>query len=457
PGEFRARKGYDLLPHLESLFCDTGPIDRKIRCDFHGLIAELCAETFFGGLRAWCRRHGVASSGHLLGEENLIWQTMFNGEPFACYRNFDIPGIDMITSDPEKIMAKDYFMVPKVAGSAGRLQGSRRLMCEISDFFGIMDRHHASRAQMECTAGILFSFGVTDLCSYYTLSFQPEETLKPGEFSVRTYRPYTDFVTRLNARFTAATVETHVAVLHPIVALQAHYVPSTRSMYEPHPRADVNFLDGAFTDLCRGLLQHQIDFDVVDEAGLAGAKIEGPTLAVGERRYRVLVLPPLDTIRLGTMAAIERFAAAGGVVLAHPLMPRYAAEGPDGDARIGALVSQMRAAGALVVAEPGSPPLASRVKTRVAPGCELAPSWAHLLCTTLTGPAGRAYFLVNTSAQAYVGTGTFPASGRPVLCDPSSGEERLLPGERMGGSSTRVALALCPFESVFVDFRPAAG
>jgi hypothetical protein len=107
PEEFRARKGYDLLPHRESLFVDTGDIDRKIRCDFYEVIADLCAETYFGGLQEWCHRHKVASSGHLLGEETLVWQTDFDGDPFTCYRKFDIPGIDMITSDPEKIMAKE--------------------------------------------------------------------------------------------------------------------------------------------------------------------------------------------------------------------------------------------------------------------------------------------------------------------------------------------------------------
>ena len=134
PEEFRRRKGYDLLPHRESLFVDVGEMDRKIRCDFYDVIADLCAETYFGGLQEWCRNHHVASSGHLLGEETMVWQTDFNGDPFRCYGKFDIPGIDMILSNPEKILANDYFLVPKVAGSACRVQGTRRLMCEISDF-----------------------------------------------------------------------------------------------------------------------------------------------------------------------------------------------------------------------------------------------------------------------------------------------------------------------------------
>jgi hypothetical protein len=453
PAEFLARKGYNLRPHLESLFVDTGAIDRKIRCDFYAVVADLCAETYFGALQDWCRRQRVASSGHLLGEETMVWQTMFNGEPFACYRKLDVPGIDMITSDPEKIMAKNYFLVPKVAGSACRLQGSRRLMCEISDFFGIMDQHHASLEQMKCTAAILRSFGVSDFCSYYTLSFKPEGDLKPGEFSAQAYRLYTEFVSRLNARFTGATVETHVAVLYPILSLQAHYTPSIRSMYEPHPCAEVNSLDGAFADLCRGLLQQQIDHDIVDETSLAGASVDGKTLVLGERRYDVLLLPPMDTVRVATMEAIDRFAKAGGTILAHPLLPKYAAEGPDQNARMRATVRRLHAAGAFAGSEAGSPPIGKLVKSRVPPGCVLSPPAKNILCTTLRENEGAAYFFTNPSTKKYAGNCTVRSAGLPVLHDPSTGEERPLRHQKTSGSQTRFSLTLRPFESLFVDFR----
>jgi hypothetical protein len=451
PEEFRARKGYDLLPHRESLFVDLGENDRKIRCDFYDVIAELCAETYFGGLQEWCRRHHLASSGHLLGEETMVWQTDFDGDPFTCYRKFDIPGIDMILSDPEKIMARDYFMVPKVAGSACHLQGVRRLMCEISDFFGIMDKHPATIDQMKCTAGILFSFGVTDLCSYYPLSFAPDA--KPGEFSMREYRNYTDFAARLNSLFTTGKIATRVAVLYPILSLWAHFTPSNRSMYEPHPNQDVRSLDGAFTDLCRSLLQQQIDYDIVDERSLAGASIEGNALVVGDRNYRVLLLPPIDTIRLRTMETILKFVEGGGSVLGHSLLPKYAAEGTEHDARINDAVRKIRAAGALGGSAPGSPPISYLVKSRIPPECDLAPSSPNILCTVLQRKEGPAYFFVNVSSRVYAGTCTFRAAGEPFLFDPSTGEDHPLRREKASGSLWRATLTLRPFESLFVLFR----
>ena len=47
----------------------------------------------------------------------------------------------------------------------------------------------------------------------------------------------------------AEGLETRVAVLYPLTSLHANFTPSTRSMYEPHPRAEVRSLDRAFPDI----------------------------------------------------------------------------------------------------------------------------------------------------------------------------------------------------------------
>ncbi len=453
PEEFMARKGYDLIPHRESLFVETGEMDRKVRCDFYEVIADLCAETYFGGLQEWCNSHKVASSGHLLGEETLVWQTQFNGDPFTCYRKFDIPGIDMITSDPEKIMAKEFFLVPKIAGSAARLHGKRRLMCEISDYFGTVDKKHATIDQMKCTAGILFSCGVTDLTSYYPLSFAPKDELQPMEIPASEYLKYTSFTARLNALFTSGTIESRVAVVYPMTSIWAHFTPSHRSMYEHHPDPDVRFLDTSFCDLCRSLLQQQIGYDVIDERSLAGATIDGNSLVVGEREYQALVLPPMDTIRLQTMEVIARFVGAGGALFGHALTPKYAADGPQDDMRVWAMVGEIRASGGIGGSLPGSPPIGYLLKSRIPPDRALEPATPAILCTTVRREEGPAHFFVNTSSVEYTGRCTLRSEGKLVLYEPSNGEERSLSWEKTGDAAKRISLKLRPFEALFVLVR----
>jgi hypothetical protein len=450
PEIFKFRKGYDLIPFRESLFVDTGDIDRKIRCDFYEVVADLCAENYFGLIESWCGAHGVSSSGHLLGEETLVWQTDFDGDPFACYGKFDIPGIDMILSDPGKIMKQLYFLVPNVAGSAARLQGKRRVMCEISDFFGQMEGQPATIRQMQSTAGILYALGVTDLVSMYPAAAVPEKDAAPGEFSPAHFRRYTDYTARLNYMFTGGTIGSRVAVLHPIRSVWAHFTPSNRSMYEPHPNPEVRLIDAAFTDLCRTLLQHQIDFDIVDERSLAGARIDGNALVLGARRYEVLILPPMDTLRIGTMETIAGFAGKEGAVFAHPLLPKYAAEGPEEDARLRAMTRNLLAAGSLGGSTPDAPPLVYLVKSRVPPDCHLAPATPDIVCARIERRNETAFFLVNTSAREYEGMGTFRGAGQPVMLDPATGNESAVDREVLGESNVRVRLSLKSFASMFV-------
>lgn len=458
PRAFRERKGYDLTQHWESLFVDTGDIDRKIRCDFYEVVADLCAENYFAQLQDWCNSHHVASSGHLLGEETLVWQTDFDGDPFTCYRKFDIPGIDMILSNPERIMQdkEPFFIVPKVAGSAARLQGKRRVMCEISDFFGLMGGQHASLAQMKCTAGLLMSLGVTDFVSMYTISLHPDEPAdlspKARRFSAEEFHSYTDYVARVNSVFFEGQRSTQVAVLHPIVSLWAHFIPSQRSMYEPHPSRLVRFIDDSFTNLCRDLLQQQIAYDVVDERSVAAAGIGGGKLEVGKEKYDVLVLPPLDTIRISTLEKILRFVEQGGSVFGHPLLPKYAAEGSERDGDVKKLVEKIVEGGGFGGSTADSAPLEYLVKSRVAPPCGLSPASPNILCTPISRKGELTYFLVNASSKEYSGQCTFRSIGEPIAVDPETGREFQIRCDKIDSTSSQIDLTLCSFGSVFIVF-----
>ena len=340
PEIFLARKGYDLMSHIKSLYQDTGKDDRKVRCDFYEVISELCAENYFGHIQRWCQAHGIASSGHLLGEETLVWQTYFEGEPFACYRRMDIPGIDMILSNPERIMRENYFIVPKLASSAARLMRKREVMCEVSDFVETMDNHPASLEQMIGTANILYALGVTELVSMYSsavLETLGKENPNPSQAPTvgpEEYGKYTSFAARLKMIFSEGRIETRVAVLHPIVSVWANFTPSNRSMYEPHPNERVRFIDSGFTNLCRDLIQHKIDFDILDDKAIAEAEIVADELVISGNRYSCVVLPPMDTARLRTIEKVAQYAEHGGHVVAQALLPEYAAEGSEHDENI---------------------------------------------------------------------------------------------------------------------------
>ncbi len=166
PAQFKRRKGYDLIPHLESLYTDTGNY-WGIRCDFYEVVAQLVAERYLGQIQQWCRKHGIASSGHLLAEEKLLWHVMYYGDLFTCLRRMDIPGIDILSSDPLALAAGNGFLVPKLISSAAHIMGRTETMSETSDFAEQMSGKRATLAQMKATASLQYLLGINTITSYY--------------------------------------------------------------------------------------------------------------------------------------------------------------------------------------------------------------------------------------------------------------------------------------------------
>ncbi|MEN6601557.1 MAG: glycosyl hydrolase, partial [Bryobacteraceae bacterium] len=58
-GEFRKRKGYDVVPELAALFVDMGPRTAKVRLDYSDVMVSLEEENFFRPLYEWHRSRGM--------------------------------------------------------------------------------------------------------------------------------------------------------------------------------------------------------------------------------------------------------------------------------------------------------------------------------------------------------------------------------------------------------------
>ncbi|MCS7265632.1 MAG: glycosyl hydrolase [Armatimonadetes bacterium] len=338
PKEFLKRKGYDLTVHLESLFADVGDYQR-VRCDFYDVIAQLVAERYFGQIQNWCRKFGIASSGHLLAEEKLLWHAMYYGDLMACLRRMDIQGIDMLTSDPKTIILGLSFIVPKFASSAAHLEGIYETMSETSDFVqrtGVWSgqKRRAWLPEMKATAAIQFLLGINIITSYYTHPF--------GDQSERNdYANYCHYVGRLGVMLKGAHHVCDVAVLYPIAGIWANFYPTNLSMYQPHPSKRLNEIDDQFIHLCRLLLQNQIDYDIVDERAIVDAKIERGSFKVAKEAYKALIVPTTDAIHLSTLRKIAEMKRQGVFVIAIGKTPEFAASRNEDNEQVRKLAKQI--------------------------------------------------------------------------------------------------------------------
>ena len=404
PERYRERYGGDLLAQRRSLFEGQSEQDRQIRRQYWALIADLVAERYFGQIQAWCREHGVASSGHTLHEEMLIRHVPFEGNALKSLSRMDIPGLDMLSSRPETVIHGGW-MAAVLPASAAWLNARRQVMTEVSDFAELMATGKPMPlSAMQATASWQAALGVTEFTLYYnTLGRILQGTVAEAERG--DYRKYCDHVGRLNALVRQADPAAQVLLYYPIYDLWAEYrpvdCPLDMSTQTPRARTIVESFDATG----RRLLTAQIPFVLCDHEMLAGAKVSNGAVVIGGRSFKGLVLPASAELPKDAAATAKALADAGGLV-----MQDAAADRP---IQLGRL-------------------------RRLYPVGQLRPASAEVVAGHYLRDGRRILVVVNVSAKPYEGAIKLSA-GKWWAADPASGSITLLEPANDGWSPQTLA------------------
>jgi len=306
PEQYRRRYGEDLMTVCRSLFEGNAPEDKRIRRQFWALIADLIAERYFGALQDWCGRHGVASSGHTLHEESPLHHVPLEGNALKVLARMDIPGLDMLTSNPRAATSRGW-LTAGLPSSAARLTGRRRVMTEVSDFAEEQAKEGPAKLdQMRAAAGWQAAWGVTDFTLYYRPQARPLEE----------YRAYNDFVGRLNAILKSATPVASVLLYYPIYDLWEEYLPVAEPLRleQQSPRAQQ--IVRSFWDWGRRLTTRQIPFTLVDHEYLAKGKVHPKgAIELAGMQYTTLIIPDMVDLPPKVRSIVQDFEQQGGQVL----------------------------------------------------------------------------------------------------------------------------------------------
>jgi len=303
PDRYRQQYGEDLLRHRQSLFAGDTADDRKVRRQFWSLIADLIADRYFGALGTWCADHGVASSGHSLWEEQLLHHVPLEGNGLKALAKMDIPGLDMLSSNPETVIHSGW-MTAALPASAALLSGGRRVMTEVSDFSQKMGgAGPVGLEDMQATAAWQASWGVTDFTLYYGIGDRPADA----------YREYCDYVGRLNAVLKPARPSPQVLLYYPIYDLWAEYLPVAPPLKLDSQSPRARRIVASFMRAGRMLQRNQIPFSLIDHENLAAATVrDDGTLALHDQRYTTLVLPEDIELPPPAEAVVRTFRGQGG-------------------------------------------------------------------------------------------------------------------------------------------------
>lgn len=423
PREFLNRRGYDLMPHLPSLFYEVSLRGRdwqKIRHDYLKTMTELFVENFTKRIYEWCETYGLQLTGHLMAEDTLWSQIAWVGAAMPHYEFMQLPGIDQLGRN---------LLTPltvKQCSSVARQFGRRVL----SEMFGTSG-WNASMEDQRWMAEWQFALGVDYVCQHlclYSLRGARKRDFPPSFLDHQPYWHYWHLLNNLFARITFMLRQgrpvTDILVLHPI--------SSAWCVYHPDDRSQCENLNHQLLIIVKTLIGHHWDFDFGDEFILKKhGKIEGDKLHVGLCSYKLVIVPPSITWSDSTLKLLEEFAEAGGAIIAvEPLPQRVNGEL---DQRIAKF---LKGKAKVIKNDPDQlvKTLDEFVERRVSISRDGGEATTIACQERDLGRGRRLFYLVNTerNAEEFTAKVEFSIDGQVRLWDAERGEVKALPVRKEG-------------------------
>ncbi len=313
---FKDKNGFDILDKFPEIVWDL-PKNKvsRARYLYHDYLAEAFTESFADTYGKICEQNNLALTGHIFYEPTLETQTKyFVGEAMRSYRNFAIPGIDILGDDSEFSSAKQCQSIVHQYGREGML----------SELYGVSNWDFDFRGykwQGDWQAALGVTIRVPHL-SFYSMAGAAKRDYPPSigyQVPWAEEFPYIEnHFARLNTALTRGTPEVKVAVVHPIESYWINYGPLDYSA------AIRKTLDKRFNDIVEWLLFATIDFDFISEALLPSQVGDiSESLEVGKMKYDAVLVPACITLRKSTLDILKKFKAHGGEVIFAGDCPKY--------------------------------------------------------------------------------------------------------------------------------------
>ena len=450
PEQFRARRGYDLLPRLSCLVAEGGDAARKVRTDFYRTVSDLMVERWWEPLRSWAKANGVQSGGHLLLEENILHHVPLYGSAFEAFRHMDSPGIDCLSSDPTvpryTSMAGMGADIPwnaaRLASSVAELYGKPYVMCEVSEHIqnagGTATK--LTEAHYRGTWARLMLGGVNVFTSYHSFPGWSEERIRAAN----------DWIGRCMALMREGHRVAQVAVVYPTETVWNRFTPS--NLWVEQASQECRCVEQTLRDLSEALYRDRREFDYIDGRVLSEGTVTGKALTYRDHRWSAIVLPDCDTLPEPAWRKLAAFARAGGVVVVLGNPPRNCLDHlPCKTAQAAARVITERGRG-LEEQELRSASKVPALLDRALPAGILVEAGSPIRMTHRRTGNREVWFLLNDSLTAWSGSITIPNQTALEVWNPQDGSVRVT-------ASDEISVKLAGYDVLIVcgDAQEAVG
>ncbi len=319
PEIFRERYSRDFrdaMPSLAGRLAQV-PVENHIRnrTQYFELARDLYVESFFQKISKWASERGLIFTGHLMADDDIHSLPATNVSFYAPLSRMQMPGIDLLSDkhgfEKEHPVLVHANFAPKALASVAHHIGAERALCEIWGGNGWASSPEKLKAMLNWVEACGINF-INPHAAFLSLRGHRKRDWPASHFPPqpwwRFYDKFSEYIARLSFLNSRGAHVAPVLFAFPSKSLWAQFNLRTKA--------------DKFSDLIEAvseaLLRNHLDFDYlfdeVLDSGAVGAE-EGKLTIRGEK-YSLLLLPVAPAISRKQLELAERFAAAGGGIVA---------------------------------------------------------------------------------------------------------------------------------------------
>ena len=312
PELFLNEYGYSLLDNLLLLFYNIDGY-RKVRYDYRRLIDKLFIHSFTMPVYQWCEENNLIFTGHLMAEDDITFSLEWVGNIMQHYEFMHQPGIDHLTRNCGNIITH------KQLQSAASQLGKIRLLGEMFACSGYDFSFEGQKwiADWHFVNGVNF---INQHLAAYSLRGSRKRDYPPNLFYQQPWWEYYHIVNNYFSRISYALSQgkrlVDVLVIHPI--------ESAFIAFSPINKAQSKKINEDFENTLNTLLNNPFDFELGDEGIIDKyGCVDGKLFCIGEASYKIVIIPPLITLRENTVDLLSKFIKNGGIAITVKHIPEY--------------------------------------------------------------------------------------------------------------------------------------
>jgi hypothetical protein len=419
--EFQKRKGYDVQPYLPWFFAPEVPEEaRRAQADYWDVFGDLWRDSFGKVLSDWCAANGMQELVHLMHGDNLMWEISNQGDLIKEVRYIPVPGTDVgAPTSPDEV--RD--IPAKLPSSAAHLFGRAEVWEENGGALSVVPEQ--GKYQMDH----LLLDGV-NLLTVRGLLGAPRGGGATGQPVPSPWRSAIAWYgNRGSYLMTIGRPAAQIAVYYPATSLYFGDEDASRG----------------FEDVTQKLLEHQRDFDYIDEGALASVVVveKGGLKNLSGQVYRAVIVPPATVISQAALDRLKALVASGGRVIFLGRTPSMVVE-----------KAFLKAGGppdlSWAMHEPSEELTPRVLEALPRPDVVLDQPCPAIKYSHKSWRDAEMYFFFNESEERQSRTATVAGGGQAQVWDALSARIYPLAGATAKGDRVQLPLVLDPRESKFI-------